>query len=94
MKVALVTGGSSGIGKEIVLSLLKDGYNVAVTGRSMDRLLDAFKDQYKQCLHFIEADCMDITKYQDIIYSIVEQFGNLDLLVNNVGGGKLGETIE
>ena len=94
MKVALVTGGSSGIGKEIVLSLLKDGYNVAVTGRSMDRLLNAFKDQDIHYLHFIEADCMDINKYQDIIYSIVERFGYLNLLVNNVGGGKFGETIE
>ena len=94
MKVALVTGGSSGIGKEIVLSLLKDGYCVAVTGRSMDRLIDAYRNEDIQYLHFIESDCMDIDKYQDVIYSIAERFDYIDLLVNNVGGGKLGETIE
>jgi NAD(P)-dependent dehydrogenase (short-subunit alcohol dehydrogenase family) len=37
---------------------------------------------------------MQIEKYQDVIYSVVEVFGYLDLLVNNVGGGKLGETLE
>ena len=41
MKVALVTGGSSGIGKEIVLCLIRNNYNVAVTSRSMDKLLEA-----------------------------------------------------
>jgi len=94
MKVALVTGGSSGIGKEIVLSLLKNGYSVAVTSRNMDKLIKNYADISMNNLHFIETDVMCIDKYQDVIYSVVEHFGYLDLLVNNVGGGKLGETLE
>jgi NAD(P)-dependent dehydrogenase (short-subunit alcohol dehydrogenase family) len=94
MKVALVTGGSSGIGKEIVLSLLKSNYNVAVTGRSMDKLINSYREISNEYLHFIETDVMQIEKYQDVIYSVVERFGYIDLLVNNVGGGKFGETIE
>jgi 3-oxoacyl-[acyl-carrier protein] reductase len=94
MKVALVTGGSSGIGKEIVLSLLKSNYNVAVTSRSMDKLIDSYKEISNEHLHFIETDVMQINKYQDVIYSVCERFGYIDLLVNNVGGGKFGETIE
>jgi NAD(P)-dependent dehydrogenase (short-subunit alcohol dehydrogenase family) len=98
MKVALVTGGSTGIGKEIVLSLLKNNYKVAVTSRRMDKLILEYSDYVKvnsmDNLHFIETDIMNINKYQDVIYSVVEQHGYLDLLVNNVGGGKFGETIE
>jgi short-subunit dehydrogenase len=94
MKVALVTGGSSGIGKEIVLSLLKNNYNVAVTSRSMDKLINSYKEISNEHLHFIETDVMQIDKYQDVIYSVCEIFGYIDLLVNNVGGGKFGETIE
>ena len=94
MKVALVTGGSGGIGKQIVLDLIKNNYNVAVTGRNMDKLLAAYEDINKEQLHFIETDVMQINKYQDVIYSVVEHFGYIDLLVNNVGGGKFGETIE
>ena len=94
MKVALVTGGSGGIGKQIVLDLIKNNYNVAITGRSMDKLIESYKDIDKTQLHFVETDVMQIDKYQDVISSVVERFGYIDLLVNNVGGGKFGETIE
>ena len=94
MKIALVTGGSTGIGKEIVLSLLKNNYKVAVTGRSIDKLLINYSGISMEHLHFIETDVMQVDKYQSVIYSVVEHFGYLDLLVNNVGGGKLGETLD
>jgi NAD(P)-dependent dehydrogenase (short-subunit alcohol dehydrogenase family) len=94
MKVALVTGGSGGIGKQIVLSLIKDNYNVAVTSRNMNKLIESYKDISMERLYFIETDVMQIDKYKDVIYSVVDHFGYIDLLVNNVGGGKFGETIE
>ena len=94
MKTALVTGGSGGIGKQIVLDLIKNNYNVAVTGRNMDKLLSSYKNIDKEHLHFIETNVIEINKYNDVIYSVVEHFGYIDLLVNNVGGGKFGETIE
>jgi NAD(P)-dependent dehydrogenase (short-subunit alcohol dehydrogenase family) len=94
MKIALVTGGSGGIGKEIVLSLIKNNYNVAVTSRKMDKLIEAFKGVNMDQLHFIETDVMNIENYKSVVYSVVEHFGYIDLLVNNVGGGKFGETIE
>ena len=72
MKIALVTGGSSGIGKEIVLSLLNNNYNVAVTGRSMDKLIESYKEISNEHLHFIETNVMQIEKYQDVIYSVCE----------------------
>ena len=93
MIVALVTGGSGGIGYDIVLSLIKEGYHVAVTSRSMERLTTVFKDVNPNLIHFIENDLMDPATYPNIINSVVARFGNIDLLVNNAGGGKLNETI-
>jgi NAD(P)-dependent dehydrogenase (short-subunit alcohol dehydrogenase family) len=93
MIVALVTGGSGGIGYDIVLSLIKEGYHVAVTSRSMERLATVFKDVNSNLIHFIENDLMDPTTYPNIINSVVGRFGSIDLLVNNAGGGKLNETI-
>ena len=93
MKVALVTGASSGIGKEIVISLLNNGYKVAVTGRDITKLEIAFDSISKDILQ-IEVDVMKIGSYKSIFDIINKKYGRLDLLVNNVGGGKIGETIE
>jgi len=92
MKVALVTGASGGIGKEIVISLLNNGYKVAVTGRDITKLKNAFN--LTDNIIYIEVDIMKIGSYKNIFDIINENYGRLDLLVNNVGGGKIGETIE
>jgi NAD(P)-dependent dehydrogenase (short-subunit alcohol dehydrogenase family) len=98
MKTALVTGGSGGIGKEIVLSLLKNNYNVIVTGRNLEKLADSFDNfsEYVQTgrLSYVELDVMQVDTYKNKIHPIINNIGNIDLLVNNVGGGKLGETLE
>ena len=60
----------------------------------MDKLINSYQDISMDHLHFIETDVVHLEKYQDVIYSVVERFGYIDLLVNNVGGGKLGETLE
>lgn len=93
MKVALVTGGSGGIGYDIVLSLINDGYNVAVTSRSLERLKEVFINVNSDNIQLIELDLKQINTYPDVINSVIKRFGQLDLLVNNAGGGKLGETI-
>ncbi|NER35696.1 MAG: SDR family NAD(P)-dependent oxidoreductase [Oscillatoria sp. SIO1A7] len=80
-KVALVTGASSGIGKEIAKQLLEDGLVVYVAARRLEKMKDL------EALGAIALK-MDITKEEDIQY-VVEEIkksnGGIDVLINNAG---------
>jgi NAD(P)-dependent dehydrogenase (short-subunit alcohol dehydrogenase family) len=88
--VVLVTGGSSGIGREIVEAFLAAGYRVAATGRSKDRLVAAFGDR----VLCIEADATVPTLFSSVIATVVSTYGSLDVLVNNAGGATFGQRLE
>ena len=95
MKVALITGGSGGIGKAVVDLFLEHGYHVAVTGRSIDKLQDVFSTYNSSHLYLIEnKDVNDIVSSQHVIEETIKLFGQLDVLVNNVGGGTFKQTFE
>lgn len=82
--VALVTGGSSGIGRAIAEALTKSGARVAITGRDEARLK---KTAAQLGAHPIQADVSveaDVTRtYREV----AEKLGELDILVNNAGVG-------
>jgi short-subunit dehydrogenase len=85
-KVALVTGGSSGIGKEITKQLLKDGLVVYVVARRVDKMKEL------ENLGAIPLK-MDITKdeeIQEIVEHIQKNHSGVDVLVNNAGYGSYG----
>lgn len=88
--VALVTGGSSGIGFAIVEAFLAAGYRVAATGRSKDRLLAAFGDR----VLCIEADATDPSLFPSVVATVASTYGSLDVLVNNAGGATFGQRLE
>jgi NAD(P)-dependent dehydrogenase (short-subunit alcohol dehydrogenase family) len=94
MKVALITGASSGIGKEIALRLLADGYYVAVTGRNMKKLEEAYSSIDAGTTLLIEADATHPESYTKCVEHTIKSFGRLDVLVNNVGGGTFGQTLQ
>jgi len=94
MKVALITGASSGIGKEIALRLLADGYSVAVTGRSMTRLKEAYKAVATGLVYLIDVDATEPESYKECVQKTIDNYGRLDLLVNNVGGATFGQTLQ
>ena len=82
--VALVTGGSSGIGYGIAKALVDSGARLAITARAKDRLMEAAKSLGA---HPIQAD---VTKEADVdrtYRELLEKFGDLDILVNNAGRG-------
>ena len=87
-KVALVTGGSKGIGFGIAESLLKNGYKVAITSRTIDTANSAASTlvEYGDVLA-IEADVKDFNSQQDAVNLIVEKWGQLDVLIANAGVG-------
>lgn len=95
-KVALVTGSSQGIGKQIALELASSGYDLVLTGLEADELVDV-----KKTIIASGHDCLakagDITDpefTQALVDSAVEKFGHIDALVNNAGMMKRTKTLE
>jgi 3-oxoacyl-[acyl-carrier protein] reductase len=89
-KVALVTGGSRGIGLAIARALVADGVKVSVTGLS-DAHLSAARSKIESAgPSAVETLRADVRRYEDIeraINATVGRFGGLDVLVNNAGIG-------
>src|SRR4029453_18441487 len=90
-KVALVTGGSRGIGLAIADPFLDANASVVVTGRTESHL-NAAKDQLSrrdasrgQRVHVIAADVKDAEAAAPAVGGAVQRFGGLDVLVNNAG---------
>lgn len=80
-KTALVTGGTKGAGKAIVERLLSAGSKVIVTARNAPETAN-------NNLHFISADLSKPEGTQKVISDVLQQFGKLDILVNNMGGSE------
>lgn len=93
MPVALVTGASGGIGRSIAEQFLEAGYSVAVTGRKMEALRSLWGSYGRDKVLMLEADSTNMAECKRIVDETVATFGQLDVLVNNVGGGALGQTI-
>ena len=95
-KVALITGGSSGIGAETARVFAKQGAKVAIFARGREKL-----DQVAAELKALGAECLtitgDVTKSEDCnaaIDRVVTAFGRIDVLVNNAGAGDFHTTTE
>ncbi|EAW33031.1 Short-chain dehydrogenase/reductase [marine gamma proteobacterium HTCC2143] len=91
-KVAIITGGTSGIGEATADIYIKEGATVVLTGRSEEKG-QAIANRLGDKAHYIKAD---VSKEEDIANTIsetVERFGKLDVLFNNAGG-PVGGTID
>ncbi|WP_129667128.1 SDR family NAD(P)-dependent oxidoreductase [Phytoactinopolyspora endophytica] len=93
-KVAIVTGGSRGIGAASALALADEGADVAISySSSADRAKAVVADLEAKGVRAaaLQADQADATQAAGLIHSVAQQFGKLDILVNNaaVGGGGL-----
>ena len=89
-KVALVTGGSRGIGFAIASALVAEGVNVAVTGKSDAHLSAARPDLEGAGPGLVETLRADMRRPEEIAHAVtatVARFGGLDILVNNAGVG-------
>jgi len=84
--IALITGASRGIGKAIALQLAKDGYNLALVGRStgaLEKVIEELPAGIEAIA--IQADLEKIQSCYDIVRVTAEHFGGIDLLVNCAG---------
>jgi len=83
-KVALITGGGTGIGLEIAKCFALSGATVLITGRREDVLKEAVELIGKKG-HYIVNDVSDLNQTGSLVQQIVTQFGHIDILVNNAG---------
>lgn len=83
-KVALITGGSSGLGLATAQRLLADGMTVIITGRDMEKLHLAAHALGSNC-HPYSLDMANLSEIPAFVASLQAQFGRIDVLVNNAG---------
>ncbi|SDH43467.1 enoyl-[acyl-carrier protein] reductase III [Alteribacillus persepolensis] len=96
-KVALVTGSSRGIGKQIALALAKKGYHIVVNyARSKGKALETAEEIEALGVntHVVRANVGDTEKVQKLFQEIEETFGRLDVFVNNAASGVLRPALE
>jgi NAD(P)-dependent dehydrogenase (short-subunit alcohol dehydrogenase family) len=86
-KVAIVTGGGTGIGRASALALGRDGYSVVIAGRRPDPLEQTVSDGQDggSRLVAVVADVSDPADVQKLFNQAVRHFGRVDLLFNNAG---------
>lgn len=85
-KVAIVTGGSSGIGKAAALELAELGAKVLITGRNAEKLADMTAAH--DAIEALHVDSADANSGAQIIEAARSHWGRLDLIVNNSGAGQ------
>lgn len=83
-KVAIVTGGTRGLGRVIACRLADAGYKVVACARSQPDDLD-------RRIAFVSADIRDPDQAANVVHHAVDSFGSLHLLVNNAGGSPAAE---
>ena len=84
-KVALVTGGSTGIGRATALELARTGAKVAICGRRPEPLESVQAELGDDCLA-VPTDVREPEQVAALVEQTLERFGRIDVLVNNAGG--------
>ena len=97
-KVALVTGGSKGIGKAIALELAKEGVDIAIAARSqgpLDEAAEELRAATGRRVVAVAADMMKGDDVQNMVDTTVAQLGRIDILINNAAmvGGQVRGTL-
>ncbi|KAK3729455.1 hypothetical protein RRG08_010112 [Elysia crispata] len=101
-RVAIVTGGATGIGKGITKELLFLGCTVVIASRKADRLADGAEEirnwlantGQRATLHVVQCNVRNEDEVKKLISTTVQKFGKLDFLINNGGGQFLSPTAD
>ena len=87
-KVAVVTGGNSGIGKAIVLALAAQGASIVIDWVTDEQATEALEDQVRALgdkVIGVEADVSKVADLERLVTAAVSEFGRIDVMVNNAG---------
>jgi NAD(P)-dependent dehydrogenase (short-subunit alcohol dehydrogenase family) len=95
-KVAIVTGGSKGIGKAIARAMAEAGASITLAARGQDALEQAAGDIEAVGAKVLQVatDATDLDQVQNLVDRTVEAFGTIDILVNNAGSAPFLSTID
>lgn len=95
-KVAIISGGSGGIGKTIAKSYAKLGINVVLLARNEERLKEAVKEITSEggSAKYVIADVTNASTLQKAINEVFDDFGRVDIVVNCAGGGPVGGILD
>lgn len=87
-KCALITGATRGIGKQIAITLAKQGYNIALNYRKENEELENTKKEIEEIgvqILAVKGDVANFEECENFVKQVIERFGQIDVLVNNAG---------
>ena len=87
-RVAFITGGTAGIGKECSLTLAREGFDIAINCRKAPEEYDELKQEVESNNVKCFLTQGDVSKYEDaerMVKEVIEEFGKIDVLLNNAG---------
>ena len=86
-KVALITGGSSGLGVQFAKALANQGAKIALVARRLERLEEVKKDLEQEGyeVYVQKGDLSEFDSIKEIVQNVKEHYGRIDILVNNAG---------
>ena len=94
--VAIITGGSRGIGKGIALGLAQEGCHIVTCARHAEPLQEAAEEIRHHGVQVVALP-LDLTQSeaaQQLVQAALDEFGRIDALVNNIGGNRRGEFVD
>ena len=95
-QTAIVTGAGRGIGRAIAITLADAGANVVVTARTVSEIEEVARkiiDLGQQSIP-IRVDVLDEEQINTMIEKVIQEFGKIDILINNAGGGTLAPVLK
>jgi NAD(P)-dependent dehydrogenase (short-subunit alcohol dehydrogenase family) len=93
-RVAIVTGGGSGIGRASALALARNGFSVVIAGRRKDALEETARMAGEAPIDPFQADVSDPVQVEALFAHTKDRYGRLDVLFNNAGRGAPGINME
>ncbi len=88
-KIALITGASSGIGRDMARDLARRGYNLIIVSRD-EKKLEEVKKELNVDVTVIAMDLANSENCKKLHEEVKNKFGNIDILINNAGFGEFG----
>ena len=89
MKTAIITGGTSGIGKETAIGLARLDWNVVITARDKNKAestIEEIKNKTGKTISWIEMDLGSLSSVRNAASLIMTKYSRIDVLINNAGG--------